>query len=86
MRARTLIYLDPDELHTLRAEAKAQGISLAELMRRVVREHVHGRKRAKPADQNAYLKLVALGSSKRKDISEHHDAYLARALRREHSH
>jgi hypothetical protein len=85
MRARTLIYLDPDDLHALRAEAKSRGISLAELMRRVVREHVNGGKRARSADRKAYLKLVALGSSKRKDISEHHDAYLAAALRREHS-
>lgn len=85
MRTRTLVYLDPDDLRALRAEAKTRGISLAEVMRRVVREHLSGRKQAKPADQKTYLKLVALGSSGQQDISERHDAYLADILRREHS-
>jgi hypothetical protein len=85
MRARTLIYLDRDDLQALRAEARAQGVSLAELMRRVVREHVAGRKRARPVSRKTFSQLVALGSSGRRDISERHDAYLAEALQREHS-
>jgi len=85
MRARTLIYLDPEDLYVLRTEAKSRGISLAELMRRVVRAHVSGRRRTSRADQKAYLKLVALGSSGRRDISKRHDAYLADALHREPS-
>ena len=39
MKARTMVYLDPGELQALRAEARAAGISLAELVRRVVRQH-----------------------------------------------
>ncbi len=85
MKARTLIYLDFSDLQALRAEAKVRGVSLAELMRRVVREHLGGRKRAMPTGHKTYMKLVALGSSGRRDIADRHDAYLAGALRREHS-
>jgi hypothetical protein len=85
MRARTLIYLDPDDLQALRAEARAQRISLAELMRVLVRQHLRGRRRSGPSHPDAYLRLVGLGSSGHEDISQRHDAYLADALRREHS-
>lgn len=85
MKARTLIYLDPGDLQALRSEAKSRGISLAEMVRRVVREHLAGRHRWRSASPKTYLKLVALGTSGKQDISERHDAYLADALHREHS-
>ncbi len=85
MKARTMVYLDPEHLQALRAEAKAQGISLAELIRRLVKQHLEERQGPPPAPSNAYLKIVALGSSGRQDIAEHHDLYLGEALRREHA-
>ncbi len=85
MRARTLIYLDSADLEALRTEARSRGISLAELMRRLVREHVSGHKATKRPNRETYMKVVGLGSSGRRDISERHDVYLAEALRRDHS-
>jgi hypothetical protein len=85
MKARTMIYLDSEELKGLRSEAKAQGISLAELVRRVVRDHL-SRQRAtiKPQPQ-AYLRIIGLGASGQADVSERHDSFLGEAIRREHS-
>lgn len=85
MKTRTMVYLDPEQLQALRAEARAQGISLAELMRRLVQHHLTARREPPPAPPNVYLNIVALGSSGRQDIAEHHDRYLGEALRREHA-
>lgn len=85
MKTRTMVYLDAQELRALRAEAKAKGISLAEALRRLVKEHLEQRPGPPPAPPEAYLKIVALGSSGRQDISQRHDTYLAEALRREHA-
>lgn len=85
MKARTMVYMEPDELDALRAEARAQRISLAELMRRLVKQHLEGRPELPSASPQAYLKIVALGCSGRPDIAERHDQYLAEALRREHA-
>lgn len=85
MKARTMVYFDPDQLEVLRAEAKAQGISLAELMRRLVKQHLEERQGLPLPPAETYLKIVALGASGRQDISEHHDTYLGQALRREHA-
>jgi len=85
MKARTMVYLESEELHALRVEAAKEGISLAELMRRLVRHHIENRHPKSAPRTNAYLKIVALGSSGRKDISERHDHYLGEVLLREHS-
>ena len=85
MKTRTLISLDPDDLRHLRSEARARRISLAELLRRVVKEHLGRRHEAPAATPQTYLKLIGLGASGRDDISERHDFYLADALRREHA-
>jgi uncharacterized protein Yka (UPF0111/DUF47 family) len=79
-----MVYLEREDLQALRREAQAHGLSLAEMLRRVVREHLRGGKRT-PAPRKAYLRIVALGSSGLSDISERHDEHLAAALRREHS-
>ena len=83
MKARTMAYFDPEQLEALRAEAKAQRISLAELMRRLVTPHLEERQGLPLPPTETYLKIVALGSSGRQDISEHHDTYLGKVLRRE---
>lgn len=84
-KSRTMIYLDRDELETLRAEARAQRISLAELLRRLVRQHLERRVAPPPPSAAAHLKIVALGSSGRADVSARHDDYLGEALQREHA-
>lgn len=85
MKTRTMVYLESEEIKALRMEAAKKGISLAELMRRLVRLHLEKGKPQSPAAPKAYLRIVGLGSSCRKDISERHDRYLAEALRREHA-
>lgn len=80
-----MVYLERQELQALWAEARAQGISLAELVRRVVKQHLERHQVPTPASRQAFLKLVALGSSGRADVAARHDAYLAEALQREHA-
>ena len=85
MKARTMIYLDSEELSVLRAEARASGISLAELLRRLLRQHIEQRSAAAVEPSiAAYLRIVGLGSSGKSDVAERHDAYLGQALLREH--
>lgn len=85
MKARTMVYLDPGDYRALKAEAKRIGISLAELMRRVVREHLARQDTLPPVPKSVYMKIVAMGASGRDDVSDRHDAYLGEALRREHA-
>ncbi len=83
MKSRTMVYLEPDQLQSLRLEARNQRISLAELMRRLVKNHLTKDKGVSAASKEAYLKIVGLGSSGKQDISEEHDHYLGKAIRRE---
>lgn len=81
--ARTQVYLDPEQHRSLREEARARGLSLAELMRRIVRQHLERKKEEPARPRDAYMKVVAIGSSGKRDVSERHDAYLGEALRDE---
>lgn len=81
--ARTQVYLDPEQHRSLCEEARARGLSLAELMRRIVRQHLE-RKREEPVrPREAFMKIVAIGSSGKRDVSERHDAYLGEAFKDE---
>ena len=85
MKSRTMVYLESEQLQALRTEAKTQGISLAELLRRLVHAHLEKRHNLATAPPSAFLRLVGLGSSGGEDISEHHDDYLGKALHDEHA-
>jgi hypothetical protein len=85
MKARTMIYLDSEELKGLRSEAKAQGISMAELVRRLVRDHLSRHRSVMMPKPQVYLRIVGIGVSGQGDISERHDSYLGEVIRREHS-
>jgi hypothetical protein len=85
MKSRTMVYLESEQLQSLQKEARTQRISLAELMRRLVKNHLTKDKGVPVASKEAYLKIVGLGSSGKKDISENHDQYLGKAIHREHS-
>jgi hypothetical protein len=54
-------------------------------MRRIIREHVDGREAAPKPSREAYFGLIGIGSTDNHDVSENHDAYIAEAIRREHS-
>lgn len=85
MKSRTMVYLDPQQMRALKARARAEGISLAELMRRLVQQHLEDRQALPPVPPATYARMVALGSSGRSDISQRHDAYLAETLQRKHA-
>ena len=67
---RTQVYLTPEQHTSLKEEARKQGVSLAEFLRHVVDEYLH---QAKPKEE--FMKIVALGRSGKRDISEEHDKY-----------
>ena len=85
MKTKTMVYLEPDQHRALKARAKAEGISLAELMRRLARAHIEGSRALPVVPPAAYNDLVALGASGRSDIGDNHDAELARTLHRKHA-
>ena len=85
MKARTMIYLEREELQALRTEARRARISLAELLRWLVREYLRERSPAPRAPVSLYLKIVAMGASGRSDVSERHDDYVAAAARADHA-
>jgi metal-responsive CopG/Arc/MetJ family transcriptional regulator len=86
MRARTMVYLEPELLEALRERARKERVSLAELVRRLVKAYLDDRHRPVAIAPEAYSRIVALGSSGHRDASERHDACLAEAVRRDHAH
>ena len=82
MKAKTMVYLEPEQLEALRARARAQRISLAEAVRQAVRMSLDADVRPPAVAASAFRALVAIGESGRPDIGDRHDAELARALRR----
>ncbi|NHM26906.1 ribbon-helix-helix protein, CopG family [Desulfofundulus sp. TPOSR] len=81
---RTQIYLHPDQHRALLNEARRKGISLAELIRQIVSEHLERRGERK-APKEAFRRIIGMGASGREDVSERHDYYLAEALNRGHN-
>jgi macrodomain Ter protein organizer (MatP/YcbG family) len=69
------IYLDPEVHQDLKKRARAEGISLSELIQRIAKDYL--RKEASPKD---YLAIVGLGQSGKTDIAEKHDEYLVQGL------
>jgi hypothetical protein len=72
---RTQVYLEPEQHRLLKMEAEAKGISLAELLRQMAREHL----RTEPTHRD-FLSIVALGKSGKNSISEEHDRYIAEGI------
>jgi hypothetical protein len=83
MRTRTMIYLEPEQHRALRAEAAQEGVSMAELLRRLIAHHLEDRRGTRPVPRDAYLRIVGVGASGRGDVSARHDAYLPDAIRRD---
>lgn len=74
---RTQVYLDSEQRRRLQEEARRQGLSMAELLRRIIDEHL--RRRRKP-NREAYLSIVGIGRDPCPDVSECHDRYLGEGL------
>ncbi|MEM3658240.1 MAG: CopG family transcriptional regulator [Candidatus Hadarchaeum sp.] len=74
-KKRTQAYFDPDLHARLKARAKEEGVSLAELLRRIARACPQ-----RELTPQAYQAIVGLGAGGKQDISENHDTYLASSL------
>lgn len=78
---RTQIYLSETDHRALRQTAESEGISMTELVRRIVGAYVAGRRGVASFSKEAVLSFVALGRSGRDDGSEQHDQVLDKAFR-----
>lgn len=83
MTARTMLYLQADQLEALKERARAERISVTELIRRLVRQHLGEPDRTSPPP-DAWSRLVGLGASGQSDLGDHHDRAIGEALSREH--
>lgn len=70
---RTQIYLDEKQKRTLEEEAKRKHTSLASLVRKAIDRHLL---ESIPNKKEPLEKIIAVGKSGLKDVSEKHDDYL----------
>ena len=85
MQIRTMISMEPELLEALKSRARAERVSLAELIRRLAKRYLAEPHPLPPIPPGAYDRIVGLGSSGEHDVSVHHDTYLADAVRRDHA-
>jgi hypothetical protein len=77
---RTQVYLSRAQHRALKRAAKREGVSMTELLRRVLDQYFEGRRGTAAFGKDAVLSFVALGSSGRSDTSERHDEALDEAF------
>lgn len=77
---RTQIYLNERQHRALRLAAKREGVSMTELLRRMVDRQLLGRIRAADHSKDAVMSFIGLGASNQTDVSERHDEALAEAF------
>ena len=80
---RTQVYLSASDHRALKREARKGGISMTELVRRIVAQHLSGRLGVAAFPKESVLSFVALGRSGETDTSERHDQALDEAFRGE---
>jgi len=68
------IYLEPQQDNVLAVLAKKRGISKAEIIRRSLEKYF----KDIPLEEDPAMGLIGLGSSKKGDLSDQHDQYIAR--------
>jgi hypothetical protein len=78
-----MIYLEAEHLEALKERARAERVSVAELIRQLVRQYLSA-----PSQTNGptpeWSRLIGLAASGRADVSATHDRALRDALTREH--
>ncbi len=72
---RTQVYFEPEQHQLLKREAEARGISLAELLRQLARDHL----RKDPTCED-FARIIGLGKSGCVDVAEEHDRYIGNAI------
>jgi hypothetical protein len=78
---RTQVYLTPKQHRGLKRQAAREGISMTELLRRVLDAHLEAPSSRVLPSKESILSFVGLGESDRDDVSEIHDQALSEALR-----
>jgi hypothetical protein len=78
---RTQIYIEASHLRALRREAKEAGVSVTELVRRIVAGHLNDERGVPAFKKEDVLSFVALGKSRHRTVSERHDDALDEAFR-----
>jgi hypothetical protein len=71
------IYIEPQQDYVLENLAQKRGLSKAEIIRKSLDKYL----REIPLEEDPGMGLVGLGHSGKRDLSDHHDQYLARSIR-----
>jgi hypothetical protein len=69
--------LEPEQHRLLKREAAAKGVSLAELLRQLAKDHLY-----KKPHREDFARIVGLGRSGVADASEDHDRHIGEAVSR----
>ena len=83
---RTQIQMEDDQIKWLRAEARARGVSVSQLIREGIALFRTNQERFPEDKKRKALAAVGLFSSDISDVSERHDDYLAEAFTDEARH
>lgn len=83
---RTQIQMEEDQIEWLRAEARARGVSVSQLIREGITLFRAREERFPEEKKKRALAAVGRFSSGASDVSERHDDYLAMAFSKEHRH
>ena len=78
---RTQVYLTAAQHRALKKEASREGVSMTEMLRRILGEHLHGRRGMRAFRKEAVLSFIALGASGSSSTSERHDEALDEGFR-----
>jgi hypothetical protein len=78
---RTQVYLTKEQHRALTEEAKKEGVSMTERLRRILAAHFEGKRGITGFSKEDVLAFIGLGESGTMDASEHHDAMVDEALR-----
>lgn len=78
---RTQIQLTGDQMRALKVAAREQGLSVAEMVRRLVDKLIEDDRRLRAMRRAVELSRNTPFGSGRRDISERHDDYLAEDLK-----
>ena len=71
------IYIEPQQDYVLGNLARQRGISKAEIIRKSLDKYL----REIPLEEDPGMGLIGLGKSGQRDLSDHHDQYLAKYAR-----
>lgn len=80
---RTQVYLTPSQHKALKKEAAREGVSMTEMLRRLIDAHLQRRRGVATFRKEAVMSFIGLGSSGRSDTAERHDEVLDEAFRDE---